>query len=183
VVRAQHQRRFRRALRVVGLALLMWTFVLSGFPFRGRRAGESQRPPQAEGEAEARATALLLRMLTPAQREEFEGHGYFTVDVAGRGRFCILPSNFFNVLHIETGDSYCAAPKIHFPLPDLMLCQKLLLENDPERFFKVANRRRELAIELADERLLPEQVLLARSRPSPSRVRWSEISMLPYQNH
>lgn len=165
------------------LAPLMRTFVPSGFPFRARHTGESQRPPLAEGKGEAQATALLLRMLTPAQREEFDGHGYFTVEVAGRGRFCILPSNFFNVLHIETGDCYCAIPKIHFPLADLMLCQKLLLENDPERFFQVANRRRELSTDLLDERLLPEQVLRARSRPSPSRVRWSEISMLPYQNH
>jgi hypothetical protein len=164
-------------------ARLMRTFVPSGFRFRGRRAGESKRPPLAEGEAEARATALLLRMLTPAQRKEFEGHGHFTVEVAGRGRFCILPSNFFNVLHIETGDCYCAVPKTHFPLPDLMLCQKLLLENNPEQFFQVANRRRELITGLVDERLLPERVLRARSRPGRSRVRWSEISMLPYQDH
>jgi hypothetical protein len=55
--------------------------------------------------ADARARELLLRMLTPAQRDEFQSHGYFAVEVAGRGRFCILPSTMFNVIHMETGDS------------------------------------------------------------------------------
>ena len=153
------------------------------FQYHRGRAGEGKRPALLPSEAEARARALLLRMLTPLQREEFEGHGYFTVEVPGRGTFVVLPSTMFNVLHVATGDCYCAVPTVDVPLSDLMLCQKLLLENDPWRFFQVANRRRELITDLVDERLLPEQVLRARGRPGRSRVRWSEISMLPYQDH
>ena len=84
---------------------------------------------------------MLLRTLTPTQREELQLHGCFAVRVPGRGTFWILPSTFFNVLHMETGHCYCAVPRTEVPLSDLMLTQKLLLENDPEAFFAVANRR------------------------------------------
>ena len=152
------------------------------FHYHDGPARQCRRPVLPLSGAEARATALLLRTLTPAQREEFEGHGYFTVEVSERGTFVVLPSTMFNVLHVATGDCYCAVPTVDVPLSDLMLSQKLLLENDPERFFQVANRRRELTAGLVDERLPPDQILRARTRPSRPRVRWSEISMLPYQN-
>jgi hypothetical protein len=93
--------------------------------------------------AEARAMQLLLRVLRPAQRQEFLRYGYFIVDAPCCGRFQILPRSVFNVLSMETGIAYCAAPDITVPIPDLMLAQKLLLENDPARFFQVANQRRQ----------------------------------------
>ncbi len=132
--------------------------------------------------AEVRARELLLRILSPAQREEFQSHGYFAVDVAGRGRFCILPSTMFNVIHMETGDSYCALPRAEVPLSDLMLSQKLLLENDPGQFFSVANRRREFNPGPGDDQLRLADVLRARRR-RPSRVRWTAVSMIPYDGH
>ncbi len=147
--------------------------------------GEAEHPPgalfEARAAAEARARKLLLRLLDPAQREDFELEGYFAVQVARRGRFWILPCTMFNVLHAETGNCYCATPAAEIPLSDLMLAQKLLLENDPGGFFSVANRRNELIHSPVDERSLPRRVLLARRSPSPSRVRWSEVSMIPYR--
>lgn len=131
---------------------------------------------------EARARELLLRVLSPAQKAEFQRYGYFAVEVAKRGRFLILPSTLFNVLHVATGRSYCAVPRGETPLADLMLAQKLLLEDDPEQFFKVANHRCELIPGHLDERLLAEQVLQARSRPPGPPVRWSKIPMIPYEN-
>lgn len=99
--------------------------------------------PVARTSAEARARQLLIRVLSPAQREEFARDGYFTVQVAGWGSFRILPNTTFNVVDTDTNTCYCAVPESPVPLSDLMLAQKLILENDPKRFFRVARRRHE----------------------------------------
>jgi hypothetical protein len=131
--------------------------------------------------AEERARKLLLRTLSPVQRAEFEARGYFSVEVANRGRFWILPSTVFNVLHAGSGTSYCAGPRTDLPLSDLMLAQKLMLENDPDAFFAVANRRVELIPGRIPEPLYPRRVLQAR-RTAAARVRWSDLSMIPYRD-
>jgi hypothetical protein len=92
---------------------------------------------------DARARQLLLRVLNPVQRDEFARYGYFTVDAVGWGRFRVLSRMTFNVLNTGTGLAFCAGPDIPVPMADLMLAQKLILENDPGRFFRVANQRRE----------------------------------------
>ena len=92
----------------------------------------------ASGTAEVRARDLLLRMLSPSQRKEFE-FGYFSVNVPGRGKFWICPWRSLNVEDPSTGDCYCCTTEVAVPLYDLMLAQKLLLESDPDQFFSVAN--------------------------------------------
>ncbi len=79
-------------------------------------------------------------MLNPRQRREFELHNYFSVNVPGRGRFWVFPWRSLNVVDPGTGDCYCGVPEGRLPVYDLMLAQKLLLENDPQNFFCVANR-------------------------------------------
>jgi hypothetical protein len=147
---------------------------------------ESARPApgllEARAAAEVRARRLLLRLLDPAQRLEFDRHGYFAVQVPGRGKFWILPSRVFNVLHSATGHSYCGATQTEIPLSDLMLAQKLLLENNPDIFFAVANHRLELVPGSTPEHSLPERVMRARRSPPRSRTRWSEVSMIPQVN-
>jgi hypothetical protein len=147
-------------------------------------AEEAEHRPSAlfvaRNAAEVRARQLLVRLLTPEQRKDFELHGYFAIQVARRGKFWILPSSIFNVLHAETGACYCATPRGDVPLSDLMLAQKLLLENDPEAFFAVANRRAELMPGLVDGRLSPDRVMRARRSPMRSQVRCSELSMIPH---
>lgn len=93
--------------------------------------------------SEARARRLLLRLLNVQQLRELERHGCFTVKVPDRGTFCILPRSTFNVIHLQTGNLYCCTTEAFVPLSDLMLTQKLLLENEPERFFAAANCRPE----------------------------------------
>jgi hypothetical protein len=93
--------------------------------------------------AELRAKRLLLRLLSPDQRKELARRGYFTVQVRNRGSFRILPSTAFNVVDTKSGAHYCAGPEGPVPLADWMLAQKLVLENDPERFFRAAHRRHE----------------------------------------
>jgi hypothetical protein len=133
--------------------------------------------------AEVRAKHLLLRMLSPAQRGEFECHGYFSVEVARRGKFCILPTSFFNVLEMQTGCCYCALVHTKVPLLDLMLAQKLVLENEPEAFFKVANQRLELPRGPVREPSGLEGILRARRKLTRPRVLWSEISMIPHESY
>ncbi len=93
--------------------------------------------------SETRARRLLTRLLSEGQLRELEKHGCFTVQVPGRGKFCILPRSTFNVIHLQTGNLYCCTTEAFVPLSDLMLAQKLLLENDPDRFFAAANCRPE----------------------------------------
>ena len=91
--------------------------------------------------ADLRASRLLLRVLTPEQRKQLVRRGYFTVQVRGRGILRIMPNTTFNVVDTKTGARYCAGPEGVVPLADWMLAQKLVLENDPERFFRVARCR------------------------------------------
>jgi len=63
-----------------------------------------------------------------------------------RNAFCVLPREVFNVLDLWTGDLYCCTPGAILPLSDVMLTQKLLLENDPQQFFSLANRRPALTL-------------------------------------
>ena len=114
---------------------------------RGRLADINARVPATATElgdfretAESRARALLLRVLSAQQRVDLQSCGYFMVTVPNGGTFCVLPRYVFNVLELRTGDCYCCMPDVQVPLSDLMLAQKLLLENDPEKFFAVANR-------------------------------------------
>jgi len=113
---------------------------VSDTPMRHLLAG----PPLAV--AERRARDLLLRMLSGKQRREFELCGYFSVEAPGRGRFWILPWRSLNVVEPVTGDCYCGMPEGRLPVYDLMLAQKLLLENDPQHFFSVANRHPNFAL-------------------------------------
>ena len=91
--------------------------------------------------ADLRANRLLYRVLSPEQRKELARQGYFTVQVSGRGSLRVLPCSTFNVVDMKTGVRYCAGPEGPVPLGDLMLAQKLVLENAPEYFFRVAHCR------------------------------------------
>jgi len=140
------------------------------------------RDARRHNAADARASALLFRMLSPVQRADFQAYGYFAAKVAGLGTFWILPSTFFNVLHAETGRCYCAVSRAELPLADLMLAQKLWLENDPQSFLAVANRRMELIPEMVPESLRPRRVLETRGAWQIRSARCSDISVIPYES-
>jgi hypothetical protein len=55
---------------------------------------------------------------------------------------------YCNVVQMPKGDCYCCTPVTRVPISDLMLSQKLLLEADPEQFFKIANRKAHLIIDV-----------------------------------
>jgi hypothetical protein len=94
------------------------------------------------GSPERKALDLLVRHLSPVQRQQFDSDGSFPVLVtrgehAGR-KFTIKSHHSFNV-YGSRGDSYCARPVIECPLYDQLLTQKLMLEHAPDQFFSVAN--------------------------------------------
>jgi hypothetical protein len=122
-----------------------------GYPIRAWTEQAAAARSQA---SELRARRLLCRMLDMDQKRELQQHGCFTVKVRGRGIFCILPRSTFNVLSLETGAAYCCNIEAFVPISDLMLAQKLLLENDAEHFFTVANRRSEVCAGSWEEELV-----------------------------
>jgi hypothetical protein len=123
----------------------------AGYPIRAWTEQAAAARSQA---SELRARRLLSRMLDATQKRELQQHGCFTVKVPGRGMFCILPRSTFNVLSLETGAAYCCNIEAFVPISDLMLAQKLLLENDPDHLFSVANRRSEVCAGSWEEELV-----------------------------
>jgi hypothetical protein len=97
--------------------------------------------PWSRPSADARANWLLRYLLNASQREQFERFRCFLVEVPGRGTFAVLPQLAFSVVNVASGESYCVMSETPVPIGDHMLIQKLLLENDAERFFSVARRR------------------------------------------
>jgi len=98
---------------------------------------------QEEQEAKDRAEILLLRHLSPEQKEDLRTKGCFFVEVGGE--IYRIDRGFagnVKLLDRKGGDvrkSFCIHPKIRVPDADAMLAQKLLLEADKESFHKIAN--------------------------------------------
>lgn len=106
----------------------------------------SREREAARNAAIARARDTLVSCLNPAQLEQFNATGEFDVVMSRtqgwpRGRYRIRQRRTFTVLHVETGDEYCAViDDASCPVFDQMLAMKLLLEIEPARFFATANR-------------------------------------------
>lgn len=119
------------------------------------------RPPRAEGPIQepvgeflqkeerdlvnGRARRLLESFLSPEQREELEETRAFHVRAADDRIYRIRYRHQHNVDLIEDGRAtirYCLIMKETVPIFDLMLGQKMLLEKDPETFFRIANAQR-----------------------------------------
>lgn len=92
-------------------------------------------PPNPE--AKKKATALLLRNLTPAQAESYDKDKHFEVTGKDGKVYKITNARSFNVIGPD-GTKYCGQLS-ECPVEDQMLAQKLLLEHEPEKFFKNAN--------------------------------------------
>lgn len=111
-----------------------------------RKADERSKK---EVEAKARAKALLLDHLTPAQKRQYEEKGTFRVEVGSR-TFQINPGTHGNVkeIHIQDGKeivvrSFCIpSRRPDIPEPDVHLAQKLMLEGGVDSvvdFHRIAN--------------------------------------------
>lgn len=99
-----------------------------------------------ERRAKRRSLSLLMRLLTPQQRQEFRQFGHFHVDGAASGnRYRIRPGTFANIDVLypsgRVKHRLCAHPAGDVPVYDVMAAQLLHLQ-DPlseARFLRQAN--------------------------------------------
>lgn len=96
----------------------------------------------AKDQAKRRARKLLVEHLNAAQRESYEKHGYFVVEVNGT-KYRIDQGTHGNVKELDKAGKpvfvYCIQPS-GVPDEDAMLAQKLNLEANEASFKRVANR-------------------------------------------
>lgn len=95
-------------------------------------------PRQKEDpKAKEKARQLLLRNLDAGQEKSFKKDGEFRVTAKDGKVYTIKTARSFNVVGPD-GAKYCGQLK-DTPVEDQMLAQKLLLEHEPDKFFKNAN--------------------------------------------
>lgn len=87
--------------------------------------------------AKQKARELLIRNLDAGQEKSFKKDGEFRVTAKDGKAYTIKTARSFNVVGPD-GTKYCGQLK-DTPVEDQMLAQKLLLEHEPEKFFKNAN--------------------------------------------
>jgi len=112
-----------------GLALVM-----------GRARALSRR-----GGAEAKAVTLLKEWLSPAQLEEYRKNGHFDVMGGHSGKhYRIRRARAMNIdeldEHGKRAAAWCFGPEGDLPIADLMLAQKIALENNEQVAIALANR-------------------------------------------
>lgn len=93
--------------------------------------------PVEDPKAKQKARELLIRNLDAGQEKSFKKDGEFRVTAKDGKAYTIKTARSFNVVGSD-GAKYCGQLK-DTPIEDQMLAQKLLLEHEPEKFFKNAN--------------------------------------------
>jgi hypothetical protein len=112
----------------------------------------------AEKTPEGRSLQLLHRWLSPAQRTQYAQRGYFEVVGGETGnRYRIYTGAATNICEIgENGRpkvGLCFLPRGNLPIGDVMLAQKIALENYESDALAVARK------------FAPSGFLFSRSRP------------------
>ena len=91
--------------------------------------------------AYARSLNLLVRCLTPAQREEFARSNAFKVRGESGQQYRITYATTANIEVLGqsgiVGGQLCAGP-VGVPIPAVMLAQKLMLETQESEFLRIA---------------------------------------------
>ena len=112
-------------------------------------------PPASDRPPGVQALQLLVRNLSPAQRQQFARHEYFDVIGGDTGRrYRIRVGRTLNVAQLNASGGcvrmLCFEPQGQLPVGDVMLAQKIALELFESEAIRVANaspiweRRREL---------------------------------------
>lgn len=108
-----------------------WAYLSTG-GFYGGDWGTPEDP-----KAKEKARQLLMRNLDDGQLKSFKKDGWFKVTAKDGKAYTISTARSFNV-KAEDGTKYCGQ-LADTPIEDQMLAQKLLLQHEPEKFFKNAN--------------------------------------------
>jgi hypothetical protein len=103
---------------------------------RFRDAGPAREP-------ERRSLKLMQGWLSDAQREQFDTRGYFDVIGSHTGRrYRIRTGTSTNIVELDSFRrsvaGWCFVPAGNLPTGDVMLAQKIALENDEESALKLA---------------------------------------------
>lgn len=137
--------------------------------------------PPIDTRAERKASALLKDWLSPEQRKNYDRENAFEVIGSKTGkRYRICHGGAYNVSELDavTGqvaDVLCFAPSLPTAVSDVMLAQKIALENDEEGVLRVANSRNRTALTAGYfyndggllTRPLPEGIAPAPGTPDP----------------
>src|SRR6266480_6337220 len=114
-----------------------------------RRPDEGPRLTRWSGAPDASAheqsLQLLVRNLSPAQREQFARHRYFEVVGSESGaRYRIRYGQMLNVDRLDVNGSrvlaLCFVPRGYLPVGDIMLAQKIALELFESDALRVAHK-------------------------------------------
>ena len=95
--------------------------------------------------AEAKGLALLKQWLSPAQLAQYEKHGSFEVMGGESGKhYRIRRTRQMNVDELDQygvrSAAWCFGPEGELPIGDVILAQKIALENDEMAALALANR-------------------------------------------
>jgi hypothetical protein len=129
---------------LLSLGALSVAFVLTAI-----LAGQRVRviAPRTRTPAEQKALILLKEWLSPAQRARFESYGHFEVIGSRTGkRYRIRGNRVVNIDELDERGllvaTWCFGPDGSLPMGDIMLAQKIALENDEEAALAIAIRHR-----------------------------------------
>ena len=95
--------------------------------------------------AEEKGLTLLRQWLSPAQLAQYEKYGYFEVMGGESGKhYRIRPTRQMNVDELDQHGArtaaWCFGPEGELPIGDVILAQKIALENDEMAALALANR-------------------------------------------
>ena len=106
--------------------------------------GFRAEPPNYGFEPYERSICLLKANLSPAQQSQFDQHSFFDTKGGDSGKRYIRHGRVGNVEeHNSKGvcvRKWCFAPAGQLPMGDVMLAQKLALENFEQDAIRMANR-------------------------------------------
>lgn len=110
--------------------------------YNREESARMQAAQAAREAAELKAERLLIECLSLRQRLQYEKHKAFIVH-GRRARYRIRPGRTANVDVIGANGNIkhrlCAHPNVNVPYADVMLAQKLWLEDAEDVFLRVAN--------------------------------------------
>jgi hypothetical protein len=110
----------------------------------GCHRAQVSRPRTA---AEQKALTLLREWMSPAQLARFESYGHFEVIGSRTGkRYRIRYNRVVNIDELDERGAqvatWCFGPEGNLPRGDIMLAQKIALENDEEAALAIAIQHR-----------------------------------------
>lgn len=125
--------------------LVILCALLAGEVLAEMAAGYRVVAARRRSPAERRASDLLVEWLSPAQRAQYESARCFEVKGSHSGkRYRIRSARQMNVDELDDRGRriavWCFLPEKYVPLADVMLAQKIALENDEPAAMAIAFR-------------------------------------------